>query len=190
MEPGSINKDVLALVHDPGDIGLGVAVEFNDSSVLSLHTFLSVEAVFDVVNVSTKLLNVSFVCAGFPVVLANLFSVISDLLGIVFDFFLCPLNSLDELGKNDSGGFNCNNLVRVDIYLMGIALVVNCWFVDIPIVDGISKALWSDRSSVSIVVVWSILDLFDVWVGGCVDCGGNSDKGSSSEGCFHEVIKV
>ena len=140
-----------------------VAVEFNDSSVLSLHTFLSVEALFDVVDVSAKLLDVSFISAGFPVVLADFLSVVSDLLGIVFDFLLGPLNSLNELGQNDSGGFNRDDLVRVDVDLMGVALVINGWFVDIPVVDGISKALWSDRSSVSIVVVWPIWLLFDVW---------------------------
>ena len=140
-----------------------VAVEFNDSSVLSLHTFLSVEALFDVIDISAKLLNVSFISAGFPVVLADFFSVVSDLLGIVFDFLLGPLNSLNELGQDDSGGFNRDNLVRVDVDLMGVALVINGWLVDIPVINGISKALWSDWSSVSIVVVWPIWLWFDVW---------------------------
>jgi len=44
----SIDKDWLALVHDPLDVGLGVAVELNDGSVESLLTLLSVEAVLEV----------------------------------------------------------------------------------------------------------------------------------------------
>lgn len=165
-----------------------VAVELNDMSVQSLHFFLSVEAVFDIVNVSAELFDVGFVCAGFPIVLADLFSIVSDLLGIVFDFLLGPLNSLNELGKNDSGGFNSDDLIRVDIDLVGIALIINGRFIDIPVVDGISEAFWCDWSSITIVVVGSILDGLDVGVSG--DSGGDAKEGSSSEGCFHVLIKV
>ena len=59
--------------------------------------------------------------------------------------------------EDDTGCLNCNNLVRVDIDLMGIALVIDGWFVDVPVIDGISEAFWGNWSRVSIVVVWSIL---------------------------------
>ena len=186
LEFSSVNEDVLALVHHPRNVGLGVAVKLNDGSVESLHSLLSVEAVFNIVDVSAELFNVGFVGSGFPVILADLFSVVSDLLGIVLDFFLGPFNSLNELLKDDSGSFDCDDLVRVDVDLVGVALVIDGWLVDVPVIDSISKALWGDWASVSIVVVWTILR-FDVRVLDLI-CRGNAED--SSESSFHEVIKV
>ena len=70
---------------------------------------------------------------------------------------------------------------------MGIALIVNGWLIDIPVIDGISKALWGNWARVSVVVVWSIL-LNWLWV--CWVVQGCGNAGNSSESSFHEVIKV
>ena len=70
---------------------------------------------------------------------------------------------------------------------MGIALVVNGWLIDIPVIDGISEALWGNWASVSVVVVWSIL-LNWLTVGRVVQGCGNARN--SSESSFHEDIKV
>ena len=70
---------------------------------------------------------------------------------------------------------------------MGIALIVNGWLIDIPVIDGISKALWGNWARVSVVVVWSILLN---WLTVCRVVLSCSKAGNSSESSFHEVIKV
>ena len=180
----SVSEHILALVHDPLDVGLGVAVKLNDSSVKSLHFSLSIKAVFEVINVLSQLLDVSLVSTGFPVVFTDLLSVECDLGGILINFFLCPFNSLNQLRKNDSGGLNGNDLVGVDIDLMCIAIIVDGWFVDAPFIDGVAKAFWGNRASIAIVVVWAVSGLVMV-------VSLNADgKGEGCNSGFHELVKL
>lgn len=178
-ESGSINKDWLAFVHDPLNIGLGVAVELNDVPVKSLFSFLSFKAIFKVADIRFQLLDVGGVGTGLPVVLADLISVVCDFSGVLLDLFLGPFNSLNELGKDDSCGLDSDDLVRVDVNLMGIAFVIDGWFINVPSINSVSVALWSDRSVVLISVGVAVV------VG-----SGESNEANSSECRFHLVIEV
>ena len=149
-----------------------MAVEFYDGTVKLLHLPLPPEAVFDVVDISIEFFNVGFVSAGFPVIFADLFSVVSDFSGVVLDLFLGPLNSSNELSKDDSGGLNGDDLVRIDVNLVLVALSINSWLVDVEVIDSISVVLRSDRSMVAIVIRWV--------------CESNGKNSSESKG-FHEI---
>ena len=105
-------------------------------------------------------------------------------MGVLLNLVLGPLNSLNELGKNDSGSLNSDDLVRVDVDLMGVAFVIDCYCVNVPGVDSISVALWSDWTAVLFVVGrFGALCVL-------VFSGGKCEKGGNSEGSFHLVIKV
>ena len=88
-----------------------MAVELDYSSVVFLHTLLSVEAVFEIIDVFLEFSDVGGIGACFPVVLADLVSVVSDLVRILLDFLLGIANSSNELCEDDSCGFDSNNLV-------------------------------------------------------------------------------
>ena len=89
----SICQNISALIHDPLHISLGVAVEFDDSSVKSLHFSLSVEAILKIINVLSQLFDICFVCTSLPVVLKDLLFVESNLLGVLINFFFGPFDS-------------------------------------------------------------------------------------------------
>ena len=130
-----------------------MAVKLNDGTVQSLHASLSNVAIFDVVNVTIKFLNVSCVGTGFPVILCDLISVVSDLMGVIINLFLGPLNSLDELCKNDSSSFDSDDLIGVDVDLNLIANWVNRWLVNVPVINGVSIACGCNWSITTVVVV-------------------------------------
>ena len=162
-ESSSVNEHILALIHYPCYVSLRVAVELDDSSVPGLFSCLSSHAVLKITDIAFKFFNIGSVGAGLPVVLSDVFSVVGNSAGIFLDLFLGPLNSLDKLLEDDSSGLNRNDLVRVNVYLMGVALIINGWLVDVEIVDGIAETLWSDWASVAVVVtrvVMSVVVLF------------------------------
>ena len=75
----------------------------------------------------------------------DLFSVISNLPGVIFDLLFGPLNSLDEIGESNSGGFNSDKLVRVNVNLMFIAIIVDGGVVDVETIYSVSEAVRGDR---------------------------------------------
>ena len=89
----SVCQNISALIHDPLHVGLGVAVEFNDGSVKSLHFSLSVEAVLKIVDVLSQLFDICFICTSLPVILKDLLFVESNLLGVLINFFFGPFDS-------------------------------------------------------------------------------------------------
>ena len=143
-----VNQDGNALVHDPFNVGLGVAVELEDLSVEFFFSLLSLEAGFEVHNVEFDSRDVGSVLESVPGVAVDVGKVILDFSVVFGDIALGTVNSVLKSDEEETDGLNSNNLVGVDVNLVGVPLVVRELSVEIEVVNSCVEEvrLWGDCS--------------------------------------------
>ena len=143
-----VNQDGNALVHDPFNVCLGVAVELEDISVKFFFSLLSLEAGFEVHNVEFDGGDVGSVLISVPGVAVDVCEIVLDLSVVLGDFFLGAVNSFLESDEEETDGLNSDNLIRVDVDLVGVPGVVRELSVEVEGVDsGMEEIrLWGNCS--------------------------------------------
>lgn len=141
-----VNQNGDALVHNPFNVGLGVAVELENFSVQLFFSLLSLKAGFEVHNVKFDGGDVSSVLESVPCVAVDVGQVVLDFSVIFCDFSLGAVDSLLESDEEETDGLNSNNLIRVDVDLVGVPSVVRELSVEVEAVDsGVEEiSLWGD----------------------------------------------
>ena len=126
---------MLALGHNPFDISLRMAVKLEHLPVQMLFSFLSLKAGFQVENVKFDGGNVRCVLESVPCVAVDVSQVFCDLSVVLGDFSLSTVDSFLESDEEEANGLNSDNLVRVDVDLVGVPGVVRELSVEIEVVN-------------------------------------------------------
>jgi hypothetical protein len=144
VEHGVGTKDGSALVRKVGNIGELVAVKLKHTAQLRLLSPLAVQAVTNISHILVKNLDLGFVQKGLVAVSGNLGGVLGNFLLVVLDIVLSLGDSLSELEDLKSEGLNGDDLIGVDVNLLGVALLVSEGTAKVEVVHGVVVALGHD----------------------------------------------
>ena len=126
-----------------------MAIELHNRSELFLLGPLAAEAVCNVIYVIVEDLDLCFIGQSFVSILCNFRSVFLNLMSIGLEVVLSLSNSLSELQHFESKCFNSDDLIRVNINLLLIALLICERLLKAKFVDSLTVFLWDDGTVVS-----------------------------------------
>ena len=106
-----------------------MAVKFQNFAKCRLFVELTRKAVRNIGDILCKHVDLSLVIEGILGVFDDSAFVLFDLSGIHLVVALGGANSLSELKHFKAEGFNCDNLIGVNIHLFLIAFLICEWFV-------------------------------------------------------------
>ena len=121
---GARSKDGLALVGQVSHIGELMAVELEHCTERLLFIPLSVKAVLHIIHIHEECINLRLVVDCFLSIVVNFSGVQSNVRCAFFIIVLGLCDSLRQLHSLKSEGLDCDDLVRVDVNLLLIAVLV------------------------------------------------------------------
>ena len=121
---------------------------------------LAAQTVCNVVNILVHHVDLCLHVQGLVTIHSHLVSVRHDLFRVVFEVILGLGDSLRELEHFETDGFNCDDLVGVDVDLLLVAILLSEWLLHIESVDGVIVVSLDNRS-----VVCALLSSFSFSLG-------------------------
>jgi hypothetical protein len=171
VQHGVGTKDGSALVGKVGNISELVAVKLKYAAQLRLLSPLAVQAVTNISHILVKNLDLGFVQKSLVAVSGNLGGILGDFLLVVLNIVLSLSDSLSELEDLESEGLNGDNLIGVDVNLLGVALLVSERTAEVEVVHGVVVALGHNGAGPATLGT----SLSSAGGGGLsADCGGSS----------------
>lgn len=181
-EGGTGSEDGLALFGKHSNVGELMAVKLNNIAESPLLRPLSGESLSDVINMKLKNIDLGFVLEGHERVHGDSSLVHGDLSSVMLEVVLGMGDSVRELKDFETDGLDGEDLVRVDIDLLLVALLIGEWGVDVEGMHGVVVDLRDDGDAGR-----DVSDLSTEVDGGD---GGSNGSESSSEFHFYLVVVV
>ena len=128
---GARSKDGLALVGQVSHIGELMAVELEHCTERLLFIPLSVKAVLHIIHIHEECINLRLVVDCFLSIVVNFSGVQSNIVGAFLIIILSLCDPLSQLQHLKSESLDCDDLVRVDVNLLLVAVLVSEWLVEV-----------------------------------------------------------
>ena len=130
-------------------IGELMAVELEHSTERLLFVPLAAQAAGNVVNVLVEHVNLRLVVKGLVAVCNDLALILLYLLRICLKIVLSLSDALCQPQNFQSEGLDRDNLIRVDIDLLFVAVLISEGLLKVEIVNGIVVIFWHDRTIIA-----------------------------------------
>ena len=151
VEHATSSKNRSALVGELCHVGELMAVELEHSTKSLLLGPLTVQALANILHVQFKHVNLCLVVKGSMGVFCYLVFVLKDLLGVELVVSLSLRNSLGQLKHLESQCFNRNDLIRVDVHLLLIAVLISERLLKVVVMHCVLIVCWHDWAGVAIL---------------------------------------
>jgi hypothetical protein len=193
-EHGASNENFFALRRDVGNEGELVAVELQNVAQLLLLVELTVEALADVVRVHVEHRDVGLVVQGASLVLDQALAVFVDVAVVLVVGVHHGGDPAVQADQLQSQGLDRDDLVRVDVNLLLVALLVSEGHRQVEVLPGVGVVLGHKGVLGSTATAAAATTAGQKWgdVCGLGELEGGGSDGQSGKGCkgLHDLMRL